>query len=68
MVQYAFTRVIATHIFENVEGIFKIDGEVGNKKVYDPRSYIKKAEQSLCDRLKIACDDLLSTGKSIYKK
>jgi len=66
--QYAFTRVIATHIFENVEGIFKIDGEVGNKKVYDPRSYIKKAEQSLCDRLKIACDDLLSTGKSIYNK
>ena len=66
--QYAFTRAIATHIFENVEGVLKIDGEVGNKKVYDPRSYIKKAEQSLCDRLKVACDDLLSTGKSIYKK
>ena len=64
--QYAFTRAIATHLFENVEGIFKIDGEVGNKKAYDPRSYIKKAEQSLCDRLKLACDDLLSTGKSIY--
>lgn len=64
--QYAFTRVIANHMFENVEGVLKIDGEVGNKKVYDPRSYIKKAEQSLCDRLKVACDDLLSTGKSIY--
>lgn len=65
--QYAFTRVIANHMFENVEGIFKIDGEVGNKKVYDPRSYIKKAEGALCERLKVACDDLLSTGKSIYK-
>ena len=42
--------------------------EVGNKKVYDPRSYLKKAEQSLCDRLKEACDDLLSTGKSIFGK
>ncbi len=66
--QYAFTRAITTHICENIEGVLKIDGEVGNKKTYDPRSYIKKAEQSLCERLKLACDDLLSTGKSIYKK
>jgi len=64
--QYAFTRAITTHVCENIEGVLKIDGEVGNKKCYDPRSYIKKAEQSLCDRLKLACDDLLSTGKSIY--
>ncbi|MBL47647.1 MAG: class II fructose-bisphosphate aldolase [Roseibacillus sp.] len=41
--------------------------EVGIKKLYDPRAYLKKAEQSLCDRLKRACDDLLSTGNSIYK-
>lgn len=66
--QYAFTRPIATHICENIEGILKIDGEVGNKKAYDPRSYIKKAEQSLCERLKIACNDLLSTGKTIYTR
>ena len=65
--QYAFTRAVAAHVISNVEGVLKIDGEVGNKKVYDPRSYIKKAEQSLCDRLKVACDDLLSTGKTIYK-
>ena len=51
----------------NIEGVLKIEEEVGNKKVYDPRSYLKKAEQSLCDRLKRACDDLLSTGKSIYQ-
>ena len=66
--QYAFTRPIVTHICENIEGILKIDGEVGNKKVYDPRGYLKKAEQSLCDRLKECCDDLLSTGNSIYGK
>ncbi|MGB1260376.1 MAG: class II fructose-bisphosphate aldolase, partial [Akkermansiaceae bacterium] len=56
------------HICENIEGVLKIDGEVGNKKTYDPRGYLKKGEQSLCDRLKVACDDLLSTGKSIYGK
>jgi len=66
--QYAFTRPIVTHMCENIEGVLKIDGEVGNKKVYDPRTYLKKGEQGLCNRLKVACDDLLSTGKSIYGK
>ena len=42
--QYAFTRPIAGHMFTNYDGVLKIDGEVGNKKVYDPRSYLKKAE------------------------
>ncbi|MGJ8672917.1 class II fructose-bisphosphate aldolase [Rubritalea sp.] len=66
--QYAFTRPIVSHVCENIEGVLKIDGEVGNKKKYDPRSYLKLAEQGLCDRLKVACDDLLSTGNSIFKK
>ncbi len=65
--QYAFTRPAAAHMFENVEGVFKIDGEIGNKKAYDPRAYLKKAEQGMCDRIMVACDDLLSTGKSIAK-
>lgn len=64
--QYAFTRPVVTHICENIEGVLKIDGEVGNKKTYDPRSYLKKAETGLCDRMKIACDDLCSTGKTIF--
>jgi len=46
--------------------MLKIDGEVGNKKNYDPRSYLKKAEASLCDRMIQACDELRSSGKSIY--
>jgi fructose-bisphosphate aldolase class II len=64
--QYAFTRPIVTHICESIEGVLKIDGEVGNKKQYDPRSYLKKAEISLANRLKEAADDLLSTGKTIH--
>lgn len=64
--QYAFTRPIVDHMMKNYEGVLKIDGEVGDKKAYDPRNYLKKAEQAVCDRLKIACDDLLSTGKTIF--
>lgn len=66
--QYAFTRPIVTHICENIEGVLKIDGEVGNKKAYDPRSYLKKAENSLAARLQEACDDLRSTGQTIFGK
>jgi fructose-bisphosphate aldolase class II len=66
--QYAFTRPIVAHICENIESVLKIDGEVGVKGKYDPRSYLKKGEQGVCDRLKTACDDLLSTGNTIFKK
>ncbi len=66
--QYAYTRPIVTHICENIEAVLKIDGEVGVKGKYDPRSYMKKGEQGICDRLKTACNDLLSTGNSIYNK
>jgi fructose-bisphosphate aldolase, class II len=64
-IQYAFTRPIVTHICQNIEGVLKIDGEVGDKKLYDPRNYLKKAEISMANRLKEACDDLRSTGKTI---
>ncbi|MEX2380810.1 MAG: class II fructose-bisphosphate aldolase [Opitutales bacterium] len=63
--QYAFTRPIADHIMKNYDGVLKIDGEIGNKKQYDPRSYLKKGEQAMAARLQQACDDLLSSGKSI---
>ena len=66
--QYAFTRPIVDHMMKNYDGVLKIEAEVGNKKVYDPRSYLKKAEAGLADRLGEACDDLLSTGKSIFGK
>ena len=62
--QYAFSRPIAEHMFKNYDGVLKIDGEVGNKKVYDPRSYMKKAEQAMADRVQRACEDLRSAGRT----
>jgi fructose-bisphosphate aldolase class II len=64
--QYSFTRPIADHMFKNYDGAMMIDGEVGNKKMYDPRGYLKKGEQAMCDRIARGCDDLLSSGKSIF--
>ena len=63
--QYAFTRPIVEHMFKNYDGVLKVDGEIGNKKVYDPRSYLKKAEESMCERIKEACENLMSVGQSI---
>jgi len=63
--QYAFTRPIASHMLQNYDGVLKIDGEIGNKKAYDPRAYLKAAEEGMASRIGVACDDLLSTGKSI---
>jgi fructose-bisphosphate aldolase, class II len=62
--QYAFTRPIAGHMFSNYDGVLKIDGEVGNKKAYDPRSYLKAAETGMAERVVRACEDLLSAGQS----
>ncbi|MEH3139219.1 MAG: class II fructose-bisphosphate aldolase [Mycobacterium kyogaense] len=63
--QYAFTRPIVGHMFSNYDGVLKVDGEVGNKKVYDPRSYFKKAEASMSERVVEACNDLHSAGRSV---
>jgi fructose-bisphosphate aldolase class II len=63
--QYAFTRPLAAHMFTNYDGVLKVDGEVGNKKVYDPRSYLKKAEASMSERVVEACNDLHSAGRSV---
>jgi fructose-bisphosphate aldolase class II len=63
--QYAFTRPVAGHMFANYDGVLKIDGEVGEKKAYDPRSYMKKAEANMSERVVEACNDLHSAGRSI---
>src|SRR5579875_662833 len=63
--QYAFTRPIAGHMFTNYDGVLKVDGEVGSKKVYDPRSYLKKAEAQMAERVVEACQDLHCAGKSL---
>ncbi|MGD9209544.1 MAG: class II fructose-bisphosphate aldolase [Desulfobacteraceae bacterium] len=66
--QYAFTRPIAGHMFENYDGVLKIDGEVGRKKTYDPRVYLKKAEQAMAERVMQAVNDLNAEGTSLLKK
>lgn len=60
--QYAFTRPIADHMFKNYDGVLKVDGDVGNKKAYDPRSWGKAGEAGMTARVVEACEDLLSAG------
>jgi fructose-bisphosphate aldolase class II len=60
--QYAFTREIAGHMFANYDGVLKIDGEVGTKKLYDPRSYLKAGEVGMAARVTGACEALKSAG------
>src|SRR6266513_1854675 len=62
--QYAFTRPVADHMFRNYDGVLKVDGEVGSKKVYDPRSWGKAGEESMSARVVQACQDLRSAGTS----
>jgi fructose-bisphosphate aldolase, class II len=63
--QYAFTRPVAGHMFTNYDGVLKVDGDVGSKKAYDPRSWGKAAESGMSARVVHACDDLMSAGKRI---
>ena len=63
--QYAFTRPVASHMFTNYDGVLKVDGDVGRKKDYDPRTWGKAAEASMTDRIKLACEDLMSAGKQM---
>ena len=63
--QYAFTRPIAGHMFTNYDGVLKVDGDVGSKKAYDPRSYGKAGEAGMAQRVTHACEDLLSAGHQL---
>jgi fructose-bisphosphate aldolase, class II len=63
--QYAFTRPIVDHMFSNYAGVLKVDGDVGNKKLYDPRAYGKAAEAGMAARITEACDDLRSAGTRV---
>ena len=65
--QYAFTRPVADHILKNYDGVLRLDGEMGDKKVYDPRAFLKKAEAGMKQRVVQAATDLLSVGKTLYR-
>jgi fructose-bisphosphate aldolase, class II len=63
--QYAFSRPVAGHMFANYDGVLKVDGDVGRKKDYDPRSWGKAAEAGMSARVVEACEDLLSAGTTL---
>jgi fructose-bisphosphate aldolase class II len=65
--QYAFTRPVAAHMFTNYDGVLKVDGEVGNKKAYDPRAWGKSAEEAMAKRVVEACEHLRSAGTMLAK-
>jgi fructose-bisphosphate aldolase class II len=63
--QYAYSRPVADHFFTNYAGVLKVDGEVGNKKAYDPRAWGKKAEAGMAARIVEACQQLRSAGQKM---
>jgi len=65
--QYAFTRAIADHMFKNYNGVLKVDGDVGNKKTYDPREYLAAAEKAMAERVKQAVTELRGLGTTMMK-
>jgi fructose-bisphosphate aldolase class II len=65
--QYSFTRPIANHMMKNYDGVLKVDGEVGNKKAYDPRTYLALGEAAMAERVKQAISDLRGIGTTLFK-
>jgi len=65
--QYAFTRAVAEHFFRHYDGVLKVDGEVGDKKAYDPRSYLALAEAAMAERVKQAAAELRATGTTMAR-
>jgi fructose-bisphosphate aldolase class II len=65
--QYAFTRPIVEHMFKNYDGVLRVDGEVGNKKTYDPRTYLALAESGMAERVKKAVTELRAVGTTMFK-
>ena len=65
--QYTYTRPVVDFMLKNYDKVLKIDGEVGSKKHYDPREWLKSAEKGMTERIALACDDLKSTGKSLLQ-
>jgi len=65
--QYAFTRAVADHVFANYDGVLRIDGNVGRKAAYDPRSWGRKAEAALAARVAEASQLFGSSSRSVLR-
>jgi fructose-bisphosphate aldolase class II len=64
--QYAFTRAVADHMFRNYDGVLKVDGEMGDKKDYDPRTWLALAEKGMAERVKQAVSALRGEGTTLF--
>jgi fructose-bisphosphate aldolase class II len=53
-------------MLKNYDGVLRIDGEVGNKKLYDPRNWGAAAEAGMAARVIQAATQLGSAGKSAW--
>ena len=56
----------ADGIIQNYDDVLKVDGELGNKKLYDPRSYLALAETAMAEHVKQAASDLRASGKTMF--
>jgi fructose-bisphosphate aldolase class II len=65
--QYDFTRPIAHHMFTHYNGVLRVDGEMGDKKAYDPRTYLALAENAMAERVKRAVTELRGSGTTMFK-
>jgi fructose-bisphosphate aldolase class II len=65
--QYAFTRPIAGHMFTHYDGVLRVDGDMGDKKAYDPRTYLALAETAMAERVKRAVTELRGTGTTMFE-
>jgi fructose-bisphosphate aldolase, class II len=62
--QYAFTRAIAGHVLDHWRGC---SGRrwMGDKHSFDPRAWGRAGEAAMAERVRQACEQLGSAGRSL---
>lgn len=63
--QYAFTRALAGHVLDHWRGVLKVDGGIGDKRSFDPRAWGSAGEAAMAQRVRHACEQLGSAGRSL---
>jgi fructose-bisphosphate aldolase class II len=63
--QYAYTRAVAAHMFTEYDGVLMVDGGVGRKHAYDPRTWNAKGQAAMAERVARACMQMGSAGRSL---
>ena len=63
--QYVFTRALAGHVLDHWQGVLKVDGGIGDKRSFDPRAWGGAGEAAMAERVRQACEQLGSAGRSL---